>query len=134
MDLSELIARQRAAVENPPSESLNVILGGELVEVTVTKLRPEEWQKLVAARPPRTTSKTDRNIGYDQFAVPRDYPAERITVAGSEVTAEQWRDLFTLVDSMHQNNIHTVMWGLNVYAAIQELQKLGEARAGQQSS
>lgn len=134
MNIQELIEKQRAIVENPPSDSVNVVVAGEQVEVTVTKIHPDAWQALVAAHPPRTAATVDSNMGYNVYELPRDYPADRIKVGGNDVTSETWKELFSLIDSTHKNNVHTLMWGLNVYAAIQELAALGKAAAGRRSA
>lgn len=133
MSLKDLIDRQRAALEEPKSEVLNVALAGELVKVEVLRLMPDEWQALVATHPVRPTSKADANIGYNTNTLPRDYPASRVRVAGEEVDAQTWADMWSVLNSVNKNNVHTVMWGLNVYDAIRELEDLGKALAGQQS-
>lgn len=134
MDLKALIAQQRANIEATKTETVNVVLGEELVPVEVSRLLPDDWQSLVAAHPPRKTSKSDANIGYDQNGLPRDYPAEKIKVAGEPVSSDTWRELYAVLNSVNRNNVGTVIWGLNVYEAIQELQALGKAAADQQSA
>lgn len=134
MDVKALIARQRAIIEAPKTDGLNVALGGELVPVEVARLMPDDWQLLVAAHPPRKSSRTDANIGYDQHGLCRSYPADRITVAGEPIDAETWADLWDSLNSVNKNNVHTLIWGLNVYDAIKELQELGKAAAGSPSS
>lgn len=145
-DLKDLIARQRVEIEQPKNESVDVVLGGELVRVQVSRLLPDVWQQLVAEHPPRKVERvevdgkrvsmvhSDSNVGYDQQGLPRDYPADHITVDGAEVDQETWRELFSVLNSVHQNNVHTVMWGLNVFDAIKELDSLGKAKAGSPSS
>ena len=133
MDLKDLIARQRAKIEAPKSETVPVALGGELVEVEVLKLLPDAWQELVATHPPRKTARSDINMGYDQHALPRDYPASRVKVAGEDIDQATWAELWASLDSVNKKNVHAAMWGLNVYEAMQELQELGKAVAAQQS-
>lgn len=141
-DLKDLIARQRVEIERPKTDPVDVVLGGELVRVEVARLLPDAWQQLVAEHPPRTVESEDRktmvhsdvNVGYDQKTLPRDYPADHITVNGSPVDAATWRDMFSVLNAVHQNNVHTVMWGLNVFDAIKELKALGKAKAGSPSS
>lgn len=134
MDLKALIAQQRASVEATKTETVNVVLGRELVEVEISRLLPDDWQSLVAANPPRKTSKSDANIGYDQNGLPRNYPAAKIRVAGEPVSSDMWRELYEVLNSVNRNNVGTVIWGLNVYEAIQELQELGKAVADSQSA
>lgn len=134
MSLKDLIAKQKATVEALASESLNVVLGGELVEVSVTQLRPDEWQALTAANPPRAGIDADRNLGFNQDHLPHDYPAERITVAGEAVDKETWSEIWGVLNSVNRANVGTLIWGINVYSAIVELRELGKAVAGQSSN
>jgi hypothetical protein len=134
MDLKALIAKQRQELETPKTETLNVVLAGELVEVRITKLMPDDWQQLVATHPPRVGIDSDGNLGFDQATLPRDYLATHIQVAGEDIETETWTEMFGLLDSVHRNNIGTVVWGLNVYAAVKELRELGKARADQESA
>lgn len=133
-DLKDLIARQRAKVERPRTESVDVVLGDELVSVAVSRVMPDDWQQLVAAHPPRTGVTADANMGYNQNTLPRAYPADRISVGGKEVSQEDWAEIYSVLESVDKNNIHTTIWGVNVFSAIKELQALGKAGAGSQSS
>jgi hypothetical protein len=130
MNIDDLIARQRAEVESVKSDEVDVVAGGELVTVVVQKLRPDDWQALVASHPPRTGVVADGNVGYDQDALPRAYPAARLTVAGEQVSSEQWAQFFGVLEPVHRNNVHTLIWGVNVFTAVKELQALGKAKAG----
>lgn len=134
MSLKDLIAKQRAEVENLGSDSVKVALGGELVEVVIIKLRPDEWENLTASNPPRAGIDSDRNLGFNQDHLPKDYPPERITVAGEPVDAETWADVWSVLTSVNRKNIGTLIWGINVYSAMVELRELGKAEAGQSSS
>lgn len=134
MNVQELIAKQRAELAEDKAESVDVVLGGELVAVTVKKLLPDDWQMLVAVHPPRKGATGDANVGYDQASLPRDYPATHIEVAGQPVDDATWADLWAVLDSVHRNNVGSVIWGVNYYAAIKELRELGKAAAGQASS
>lgn len=142
-DLKSLIAKQRVQVEQPKTESVDVVLANELVTLVFARLLPDDWQQLVAEHPPRTVEghngrvtmvHADSHIGYDQHTLPRDYPVHRITVNGEAVDAEMWRELYTVLNSVHKNNVGTTIWGLNVFDAIKELQALGKAGAGLPSS
>jgi hypothetical protein len=141
-DLKDLIAQQRVKIEQPKTESVDVVLGKELVSLEFARLLPDDWQALVATHPPRTTEDhrgrstmvhADSHIGYDQHTLPRDYPADRIKVNGEDVDAGTWRDLYTVLNSVHKNNVGTTIWGLNVFDAIKELEALGKAGAGSPS-
>lgn len=141
MDLKDLIAKQRVEIERPVTETVDVVLGGELVTVVFSRLLPDDWQQLVAEHPPRTLGGdrprqvlSDGHVGYDQKALPRDYPVTHIAVAGEAVDVETWHALYDVLNTVHRENVHTVIWGLNVFDAIRELKSLGKAAAGSQSS
>lgn len=129
MDLNALIEKQRASLETPVTDAVDVILGGELVTVEVTKLRPELWDDLVSLHPPRRGS-TDDGVGYNQKTLPAHYPADRLSVGGEPVTGEQWTAIFASIDPAHRNSVGTVIWGINIYQSVTKLQALGKARAG----
>jgi hypothetical protein len=73
-------------------------------------------------------------VGFDQWTLPRGYPAERIKVDGETVTQETWGELVDVLAFSHRMNVTTLMWGLNVFEAAKELATLGKAPAGQRSS
>lgn len=134
MNVQELIEKQRAEIAQEKTAATEIVYGGELVEVVVVKLSPDDWQQLVAKCPPRTAHPGDANIGYDQAMLPRLYPAEKIRFGGEIIDQSTWDEIWKPMDSVHRNNIGTVIWGLNHYAAVKELRELGKAAAGQQSS
>lgn len=134
MNVQELIARQRESLAEVKSKNSDVILGGEVVNVEISKVSPDEWQELAFAHPPRKTNSSDMNIGYDQFALPRDYPATHIKVGGEPVSQEDWADLYSVLEAVHRNTVGTLVWALNVYDVMSELQRLGKAAAGRQSA
>lgn len=133
-ELEELIERQRVALESPRFHEITVVVAGVRKTVRVSKLRPDDWQQLVRSCPPSPGYKPDESIGYNQDALPRAYPVERLLVDGEAVSQDLWAALFSVVDSSHKNNLHTAMWDLNVMSSLTELKELGKAEAGQSSS
>lgn len=129
-DLDALIAKQRARLEKPASDTLNVAVGGELVALEFWKIPGVDWSLLAAVNPPRPGSKADTNHGYNSDSLPADYPVTAISVGGEPIEKETWQALYAVLDSTHRKNIAAVLWGLNVYAVIQELGALGKASAG----
>jgi len=134
MDLKALVAKQRDALADLKTKTVEVVLGGEAVEVVLAKVSPDEWQELAADHPPRKTNTGDHSIGYDQYALPRDYPADRITVGGEAVDQEQWAEIYSVLEAVHRNSIGSLIWGLNVLDVMEELQRLGKAAAGRRSA
>ncbi len=133
MSIKNLIAAQRAKLESTEPAVIPVLLGGESVEVAITRLMPADWANLIATHPPRPDS-TDAAVGYHQDAVARDYPAERIAVGEESIDAAEWAEAYDLLEPVHKATIGTVIWGLNVYAGIKERRELGKATAGKQRS
>lgn len=134
VDIKALIAKQKALLETPTTDTVNVHLAGELVAVEVARLLPVAWQELTGANPPRKNNAADTNVGYNQNGVPRGYPVDHLKVDGQDIDQETWSDLFDSLDVTNRHNVHTVMWGTNVYAGVSQLRALGKARADQQSA
>ena len=134
VDLHALIAKQRDVLAKTKKASVDVVLAGVLVAVEVTKLHPDQWQALVVDHPPRATAAGDAVVGYDEHGLPRDYPAEKISVGGEPVDQETWQEIYAVLEGVHRNNVGNLIWGLNVYQVLQELKTLGKAAAGRRSS
>jgi hypothetical protein len=133
VDIKALIEKQRETLGEVKTKRTDVVLGGQLVEVAVSKLSPDEWQQLAADHPPRKTNKSDLNIGYDQFSLPRDYPVSKVTVAGEPIDQETWAEFYTALEAAHRNTVGSLIWAVNIYDVMQELQRLGKAAAGRPS-
>lgn len=130
-DLDALIAKQRARIAEPDSDTLNVALGGTLIELKFWKITGADWSMLAALHSPRPGVKADANHGYNSDSLPADYPVTSLTVDGDSVTKEKWQEIYSVIDSTHRKNVAAVLWGLNVYAVIQELGALGKASTGE---
>ena len=133
-DLKALIEAEKQKIEDPSKETVPVAVGGVKVIVEVTKLQPAVWAALTALNPVRPNVPGDARVGFDQWTLPRGYPAERIKIDGEAVTPEMWVELVDVLEFAHRMNVTTLMWGLNVFEAAKELATLGKARAGQRSS
>ena len=132
MTIRDLIAAEKAKLEAAAPRELDVVLGGSLVKVAVSRLRGDEWMALTAEHPPRTGT-VDEAVGYNQATLPAAYPAGRVTVDGETVDQDTWKELYGVLEPVHRVNIANVMWGLNVYEAIKEFKALGKAGAGKPS-
>lgn len=130
MSLRDKIAAAKEQVTDLRKDSVPVVHNGVAFQVEVTQLEPLAWETLVSKNPPRKTSVTDHNIGYNQSSLPAQYPVEAIRVDGELMTVEDWQDFYGMLDSVHRTNIGTVVWGVNVFSAIQELAELGKALMG----
>jgi hypothetical protein len=127
--IKDLIARQRAELEASAQQSVDVVLGGELVTLTFDRAMPEEWDALMVVNPPRAGAKSDAAVGYNAKAVSKAYP--HVSADGEKLDAETWAELFDSLDSVNRNNVEIVVWGVNVNDALVKLRELGKARADQ---
>lgn len=133
--LKELVAKQkREQVSVTPVGRAEVVLAGELVTFEFEKLHAKAWLDLVALHPPRSGSSTDVNIGFNVHSLAPEYPVESVRIVETEpapddtpegvepeviehlheVTEEDYRDMFSVLDAIHIDTIATVLWSLNV--------------------
>jgi len=127
--IKDLIAKQRAEIETSAQQSVDVVLGGELVTLTFDRAQPDEWDALMVANPARQGAKSDASVGYNVKAVSRAYP--HVSVDDEALDAETWGELFDALDSVNRNNVEVVIWGVNINDALMKLRELGKARADQ---
>lgn len=131
IDLKALIEKQRAELEVVKSESVDVVLGGEKVTLTVEKVHPDVWDGLMQRNPARPGSDSDVEAGYNTKGVTLAYP--RLLQDGVVLDAETRADLVAVLDSTWRNALSIVIWGVNVNGPLSELRALGKARAGRKS-
>lgn len=108
-----LIAAAQEEHDNPTWESVDVVLGGEVVTIEAAKVWGEEWQELERSHPPVTHA--DLNSGFNRQTLPRDYPVDRLRVAGEKVNAATWQALYDVLEAPHQLSVAALLWGVNVY-------------------
>ena len=127
-DVKALIAKQRADLEVVKYQTVDVVLGGERLTLSFERALPDVWDALVGGNPPRAGFESDAAIGYNPKGVSAAYP--NVRVEGDPVDAETWAEMYSVLDSVHRNNIEVLLWGINVNEALRELQELGKGRAG----
>ena len=130
IDVQALIEKQRAVVENLPTHDCPIVFGGERVEVRLTKLHGGEWSDLVGAHPPRTANESDRFAGFDQNSLPGAYPVGSILFAGEPVDAEQWSEIYGMLDSVARNTLVMGIYKLNLLDPMNQLVALGKVGSG----
>lgn len=131
IDLKALIEKQRAELEVVKSESVDVVLGGEKVTLTVEKVHPDVWDGLMQRNPARPGSDSDVEAGYNTKGVTLAYP--RLLQDGVVLDEQTRADLVAVLDSTWRNALSIVIWGVNVNGPLSELRALGKARAGRKS-
>ena len=130
MSIQDLLAKARAEVAAPATDSATVVVAGEKVQLVFTKLLGAEWSDLTATNPPRKTAQLDSNLGYNVAAVSGLYPAESVTVDGETATGSEWADLFGLLDAPYRETVAMKLWGLNQYGPATKILELGKASSG----
>lgn len=131
VDLKALIEKQRAELEVVKSDDVEVVLGGEIVTLTVEKLHPDEWDALILRNPPRPGAASDEETGYNTKGVTLGYP--RLRQDGDLLGAERIKEMYSVLDSTWRNALSIVIWGVNINNSLAELRALGKARAGRKS-
>lgn len=127
VDVKALIKAQREKLAVKKTWTVDVVCGGVKVTVGVDKVQPEVWDDLVAKNPPRPGVEGDAMIGYNINAVSAAYPD--VALDGEVQAPEDWAEFFSVLESSHRNNVGTVIWGMNVNEALQELRELGKSPA-----
>lgn len=136
VDLNELRAKARAARAAGASEykTVEVELDGEMFELKLLKASGAVWADLIANHPPRPG---DEYIGYNPDAVPRDYPAELISIDGvafvtneGEPDTEAWQEVFDGFESPSIKYTAAALYTLNQAEPLKKILELGKARAG----
>lgn len=131
IDLKALIEKQRAAVAKVRSDDVEIMVGGELVALTVEKVHPDVWDELMMRNPARHGSDSDTEAGYNTKAVTLAYP--RLILEGEALDAATRAELYADLDSTWRNALSIVIWGVNVNGPLSEMRALGKARAGRKS-
>lgn len=128
VDLDALIAKARAALAEGEGKTVPVEVGGELVDVTLRPVAGHVWATLIATHPPRPNAEVDATVGFDSDSVGRDYPVEKITVAGEPVDEKKWRELFEVLTGPGVHAIAAALWALNQVEPQTRVLQLGKAR------
>lgn len=117
--LDQLIAEARA-FQQGFWDNVDVVLGGEIVNVDLGMLPPGEWSNLSGNKP--ATTPADKPYGYDRNATARAYT--RLRLDQEEQPAEVWRDVWDLLGKEDRTNVQAVIWWLNLGHSQQQLREL----------
>lgn len=105
--LERLIAQARAHIENNWTD-VDVILGGEIVTVSIGELWPDNWRDLTAHNPAQADA--DKPYGYNRAAVARAYLTERIKLNAEPTDTDTWQAVWDLLEGDDPTNVQAVMW------------------------
>ena len=133
--LDDAIARAKAsAPSRQSSTTLDLLLGEEFHTFEFTRIDPQLWVDLKATCPPREGAKNDALAGYNPIALAKKVaPVSGKLVDGDEreaVPADQWADIFAVLDAPAIEVVATVLWGLNEYDALQRIAAAKKALRG----
>lgn len=135
MNVDDLITGAKAFFEAREPVEQPVLMGENLLSVTVSPMGGLEWRNFIANHPPRPDHIVDRNAGYNVDTAVAAYPHVTVTVDGEpiELTAEvdgktvsRWADLVGAMDAADIDNLAATLWGLNHFEHVQRL--LGKAQ------
>lgn len=127
IDIQAMLEKQRAIVAKRESLACSVEWGGEYVSVELFKLRADEWRDLIDAHPPRPD--TSDTI-FNQTTMGGAYPAGSVLVGGSEVSQDEWAEIFGGLEPMSQENVYAILYALHVLEPMKRLVSLGKAAQG----
>ena len=126
IDIDALIASAELELETERSVPLEVLVAGKVVEFQFTKLKAFAWRELVAKFPPRSGVARDLNLGYNYDLMPSGFPAANIKIVDGDgsvdVSADQWKSLYSIFESPDIFNISTALWGLHEYEPAKALE------------
>ena len=125
--ISELIRAAKEEVVEPETGKHTIAVGGSVVELVFTKLEPLSWRNMVASFPPRDGVQRDLILGYNIDLAPSGYPITNISVnvdgESSELSADEWGDLFAMLESPDLNAISTLLWCMHEWEPQQKAKK-----------
>jgi hypothetical protein len=96
-DIKALIAKQRAELEVENRSELDVVLGGEIVTLSIERVHPDVWDTLMGDNPPRAGVEGDSVMGYNPKGVSASYP--NVMVDGEVMDPETWAEMYSVLDS-----------------------------------
>ena len=122
---------ERATAAN--TESVEILVGKNLVALKFTELDSLDWANITAAHPQRVNVPLDLQYGYNVHTA-SEAAAELSGVrvvdgVDTPLTKEQWKKLFKAIASPARGAITDVIWALNEFAPSQRLAAAKKASA-----
>lgn len=117
--LDRLIADARA-FQDSFWGNVDVVLGGEIVNVDLGMLPPNEWSDLSGNN--TATTPADKPYRYDRNATARAYT--RLRLDHEEQPVGVWQDVWDLLSEEDRTNVQAVIWWLNIGHSQQQLRDL----------
>lgn len=130
MSVQDLIAEARKAAQTVVTDKASVVVGDAVVELTFEKVLGAKWSELTASHGPRQGSERDTKFGYNLDAVSENYPNARIRVGEETPTADEWTELFRLLDAPYRETVALKLWQLNQFGPAKRILELGKASSG----
>lgn len=139
-DVDALIAQAREALQATPPVEQEVLIGKSLAVVQFRLLESDDWQNLVATKPPRQGSPRDVEFGYNIDAVTAGYPKVIVFIDGEQLnlwtiddegkSAWRWPDIVSALSGPDRTKLAFAVWGLNVWDPQQATAAAGKVSAG----
>lgn len=128
--VERLAAAKAAAVAK--SDPVTVVIDGELTDLIFYRADGVVWAETTAKHPPREDVALDRHFAYNTHAVCYAIAPStgRVIEDGKEVTltAEQWKDLFSMIAGTETSAVVSAIWGLNEWSPRERVAELKKAR------
>lgn len=127
---AELRAKQEA-IPKPEATPIQVVFGGEMVDLNVRPLEPTVWADIKSRHLPREGSPIDRRYGYNLDASAIEaMPVCAVQVDDGKETKwskDDWAFFFENLSSPDLSIISSVVWALNQYNPDQLREQLKDA-------
>lgn len=132
MTFSDLLKSAKSAERE--SRTVEVMVGGELLELTFTELPGMDWASITAKHPPRTNAPVDLRYGYNVHGVCADAAAVNGVVVQSgepvEVEPAEWSDLIGVLSGHELNRVCDAIFLLNEWLPQQRVTAAKKASKG----
>jgi len=117
----------------PETDTVDVLLHGELVTFEFAKIDGDRWAELVAKFPPRNGNPMDLKIGgYNIDLVVKEAAkinGTRVDGVREKPSPQQWDAIFEVLSGHDVKLIRDVVWTLNEYGPAQRLEAAKKARS-----
>lgn len=127
--IDDLIAASTSA--EPETETVEVLIGGELVALKFAEMQGEVWAGITVRNPPRLDVPLDMAKGYNIHSATQVAAAESgVRVDGdteTKLTEKQWRGIWKALSGADFQTVIDTVWSLNEWAPSQRVEAAKKA-------
>lgn len=131
VDIQSLIEQERSAQQE--HVDVDIVLGGEVITVRLTRIPPVEYKQIVGTFPPHDTSHAEKFYGFSVYeATPALVKASATVLDGDktvEMSNEQWDEVFSVIAAEEVEAFADAVIALNVLSPFQKRAQAKKARA-----